>query len=154
MNLEQERQRVLEIIKMHNDKPSSLIQVLNAIQEAHGYLPKDVQQLVAEEMKIPFSKVYEVVSFYTRFTMEKSGKYEISVCMGTACYVRGAQDTLDELKAQLNVSENQTTADGLYTLISCRCLGCCALAPVVRVNEDIHGHVTAERVSEMLAAYK
>ena len=153
MKTDQEQQNIVEIIRRHNTGPGSLIQVLNAIQEEHGYLPKEIQQLVAKELKVPFSKVFEVTSFYSRFTTEKMGKYELSLCLGTACYVRGAQDILDELKAQLGVTENQTTPDGLFTLRSCRCVGACALAPVLSVNKDVHSKVSAENVSDILKMY-
>ena len=126
MKNEQEKQKILEIIREHNDGPSALIQVLTIIQEEHGYLPKEVQQLVAAEMKVPLSRVFEVTSFYSRFTTEPKGKYEISVCLGTACYIKGAQTILNELKKKLNIEENQTTPDGLFTLTASRCIGACA----------------------------
>ena len=155
MQTAEERQSVLSIIREYNDGPSSLVQVLNTIQEEHGHLPKEVQQLVATEMKIPFSQVVEVSSFYSRFTIEKMGKYVVSVCMGTACYVVGAQGILDEFKSQLNAEENVTTPDGLFTVIACRCIGACGLAPVLTINKDVHGKVfTKEQVSEILELYK
>jgi len=154
LKTEQEKQKILEIIKKHNDGPSSLIQVLNAIQEEHDYLPKEVQQLVAREMKIPFSKVFEVSSFYSRFTTEKKGKNHVTVCTGTACFVKGAQNVLDEFKSKLNLRENETTDDGLYTVTSSRCIGACALAPVITVNKDTHSKLTVENVPEVLDMYK
>jgi len=151
---EQEKQKILELIKEYNEGPSSLIQVLNNIQEEHGYIPQNVQQLVAREMNIPFSRVYEVASFYSRFSTEPKGKYEISVCLGTACYVKGAQVLLDKLKQLLNVEVNQTTPDGLFTLSASRCIGACALAPAVTVNKDVHGFLTTDTLPEMLEIYK
>ena len=154
MKNEQEKQRILEIIRTHNEGPSSLVQVLTVIQEEHGYLPQNVQQLVAEEMRVPFSRVYEVSSFYARFSTEEKGKYEISVCLGTACYVKGAQAILDELKRKLGIEENQTTADGLYSLVASRCIGACALAPAITVNKDVHGMMTQQKLSDVLAMYQ
>jgi len=151
---EQEKQRIIELIREYNEGPSSLIQVLNNIQEEHGYIPQDVQQLVAQEMGIPFSRVFEVTSFYARFTTEPKGKYEVSVCLGTACYVKGAQILLNELKRMLNVEENQTTPDGLYTLTASRCIGACALAPAIIVNKDVHGFLTTESLPGILELYK
>ena len=151
---EQEKKRILEIINKHGGDQGSLIQVLNMIQEEHGYLPKEVQKLVADEMRIPFSRVYEVTSFYSRFTFEKKGKYVIAVCLGTACYVKGAQAILDQIKERLKISENETTSDGLFTITSSRCVGACALAPVVIVNKDVHGKLTPDKVAGMLEAYK
>ena len=154
MKNEQEKQKILEIIREHNDGPSALIQVLTIIQEEHGYLPKEVQQLVAAEMKVPLSRVFEVTSFYSRFTTEQKGKYEISVCLGTACYIKGAQTILNELKKKLNIEENQTTPDGLFTLTASRCIGACALAPAITVNKDVHGFLDTKKLSEVLEMYK
>ena len=154
MKNEQERQKILEIIKKYNDGPSSLVQVLTIIQENHGYLPKNVQQLVAEEMKVPFSRVFEVSSFYSRFTTEPKGKNSISVCLGTACYVKGAQKLLDELKNMLGIKEGQTTADGLYTLTASRCIGACALAPAITINKNVHGMMDKQKLAEVLEMYK
>jgi len=148
---EQERQRILEIIRENNDGPSSLVQVLTLIQEEHGYLPQNVQQLVADEMKVPFSRVYEVTSFYSRFTTEQKGKCCISVCLGTACYVKGAHGILDDLKGKLNVEEGRTTPDGLFTLTTSRCIGACALAPAIIVNKEVHAMMNAQKVSEIIA---
>lgn len=154
MKNEQEKQRILEIIREYNDGPSSLIQVLNNVQEEHGYLPQNVQQLVAEEMKVPFSRVYEVTSFYSRFTTEQKGKCAISVCLGTACYIKGAQNILDELKQELNIEENRTTPDGMFSLNSSRCIGACALAPAITVNKEVHGKMTKQKLSEILEMYQ
>jgi len=151
---EQEKQKVLAIINEVGKDPSFLIQVLNAIQEEQGYIPRSVQELVAREMKIPFSRVFEVSSFYSRFTTEPKGKYEISVCLGTACYVKGAQLLLDDLKAMLGIVENQTTPDGLFTLIASRCIGACGIAPAILVNHDVHGFVTREMLPELLDSYR
>ena len=153
MKNEQEKQKILEIIKEYDNGPSSLIQVLNMIQEEHGYLPQNVQQLVAEEMKIPFSRVFEVTSFYSRFTTEQKGKCHISVCMGTACYVKGAQNNLEELKRAIGIDENQTTPDGLFTLTSSRCIGACALAPAITVNKEVHAAINREKLEEILKMY-
>jgi len=153
MKNEQEKQKVIELIDDHNKGPDSLVQVLTIIQEEHGYLPKDVQQLVAEKMKVPLSRVFEVTSFYSRFTTEPKGKYEISVCLGTACYIKGAQGILDELKATLKISENQTTPDGMYTLTASRCIGACALAPAIIVNKDVHGMLDKKKLLKVLEMY-
>ena len=154
MKNEQEKQKILEIIKKYSEGPSSLVQVLTIIQEEHGYLPKNVQKLVSEEMKVPFSRVFEVSSFYSRFSTEQKGKYQISVCLGTACYVKGAQGLMDELKRRLSIGDKQTTPDGMYTLMSSRCIGACALAPAIIVNKDVHGMLTVKDLPEMLETYK
>lgn len=153
MKNEKEKQRILELINENNKGPSSLVQVLTIIQEEHGYLPENVQILVSEEMHIPLSRVYEVTSFYSRFTTEQKGKYEISVCLGTACYIKGAEIILEELKRLLKIEENETTPDGLFTLTSSRCIGACALAPAITINKEVHGMMTKEKVAEVLELY-
>lgn len=152
MNCE-EKQKILEIISQNNLGKSSLVQVLTLVMEEHGYLPKEVQELVAQEMKVPLSRVYEVTSFYSRFSTKKKGKYEISVCLGTACYIKGAEGVLEELKRNLGIEEKETTPDGLYTLTASRCIGACALAPAITINKDVHGMMTREKVKEVLAMY-
>ena len=154
MRNEQEKQKVVEIIHENNEGPHSLIQVLNSIQNELGYLSKEAQQLVAKEMRVPFSRVFEVTSFYSRFTTEPKGKYEISVCLGTACFVKGAQTVLDELKKQLGIEEKQTTPDGLFTLTACRCIGACALAPAIVINKEVHAKMNVKKVSKVLKMYK
>ena len=154
MRNEQEKDRILKLIDEHDEGPSSLVQVLTIIQEEHGYLPVDVQKLVAEQMHVPLSRVFEVTSFYSRFTTEQKGKYEISVCLGTACYIKGAQSILDELKKTLKITENQTTTDGLFTLTASRCIGACALAPAITVNKDVHGMMDTKKLQKILDTYK
>ncbi|MCL1830469.1 MAG: NAD(P)H-dependent oxidoreductase subunit E [Oscillospiraceae bacterium] len=154
MKDDKEKQMILEIIRVNNTGPSSLVQVLTIIQEQHGYLPEEVQALVAQEMKVPLSRVFEVTSFYSRFSTEPKGKYEISVCLGTACYIKGAGRIHEELKKVLNIEENQTTPDGRFTLTASRCIGACALAPAITVNRDVHGMMTVDRLAEVLAMYE
>lgn len=149
----QERETVLGLIRKHNEGPASLLEVLNVLQEEHGYLPQNVQELVASEMGIPFSRVFEVSSFYARFTTEKLGEYAIRVCMGTACYVLGADKVVKAFADQLGVAEGETTPDGKFSLIACRCIGACGLAPVLTVNTDVHAKIYAEDVAGVLAQY-
>lgn len=130
-----------------------LIKVLHRAQGIFGYLSDDVQYYVAEKMKIPVSKVYGVVTFYSYFTTKPKGKYRISVCMGTACYVRGAEPVLEEFKKELNISCDETTPDGKFSLDTLRCVGACGLAPVVMVGEKVYGHVTTDMVKDILAEY-
>ncbi|MCL1993492.1 MAG: NAD(P)H-dependent oxidoreductase subunit E [Spirochaetes bacterium] len=154
MITEQERQDAFEIIKNCKEGPQSLVEVLHRVQEGIGYLPDEAQQFIAKELRIPASRVYEVSTFYARFTTEKKGKYEISVCLGTACYVKGAVGLLDELKKQLKISDHQTTPDGLFTLSSGRCIGACALAPAITVNKDVHGNLEKKDIANLLEAYR
>lgn len=134
-------------------KKGELIRVLHRAQAIFGYLPKEVQIHVAKKMDVPVTKVYGVVSFYSFFTMEPKGENDISVCLGTACYVRGADKILDEFVKQLGINVGQTTGDGKYSLRTLRCVGACGLAPVVMVNDKVYGRVTTDMVSEIIAAH-
>jgi NADH:ubiquinone oxidoreductase subunit E len=131
-----------------------LIQILHETQEAMGYLPQDVQQCIADELKMPPAEVYSVVTFYSRFTMTPKGLHTISVCLGTACYVKGAEAIIEKLKKTLAVGSGQTTADGVFTLDICRCVGACNKAPVVYVDNDQHEFVTPELMVEILSHYR
>ena len=132
-------------------KQGELIRVLHRAQGIFGYLPREVQVFVAKELGVPVSKVYGVVSFYSYFTMKPKGKYEISVCMGTACYVRGAESVLEELRKKLSIEPGETTPDGKFSLRSLRCVGACGLAPVMRVGDKVYGRVTPDMVDSILA---
>ena len=133
---------------------NSLIMVLHKAQSLLGYLPREILTLIAEELKIPLAKVYGVVTFYSFFTTEKKGKNRIGVCLGTACFVKGADKILEEFKSQLGVEMGETTEDGLFTLEHIRCIGACGLAPVVSINEKIYGHVKREEVKSILDEYR
>lgn len=128
-----------------------LIRVLHKAQEIFGYLPKEVQVYVAKKLNIPVAKVFGVVSFYSFFTMTPKGKYSIAVCMGTACYVRGAEKVLDQFKAQLGIETGETTEDGKFSISALRCVGACGLAPVVTIGEKVYGRVTPEMVKDIIA---
>jgi NADH-quinone oxidoreductase subunit E len=132
---------------------SSLIEVLHKAQELFGYLPNEVQDFVAEKLGISSAKVYGVVTFYSYFTTVPRGKYVISICMGTACFVKGAGDVLEEFEKKLNIKSGETTGDGKFTIDVLRCVGACGLAPVVSVNDKVYGHFTKDRVDEILEEY-
>jgi len=131
--------------------PGSLITVLHKAQQVFGFLPKEVQLHIAIKMRIPPSEVYGVVTFYNFFNTEPVGKYPISVCMGTACYVRGADKVLDALKQELGIEPGQVTPDGLFSLEVCRCLGACGLAPVITVAGEVHGKLTDQSTRQLVA---
>ncbi len=130
-----------------------LINVLHELQHHLGYLPPEVQRVVAKELRIPVSKVYGVVTFYSFFTMVPKGKYEISVCLGTACYVRGGELIIDEFKRRLDVGVGETTPDGLFSISSIRCVGACGLAPVVTIGEKVYGRVSPQQVRRIIDEY-
>ncbi len=131
-----------------------LMQTLQKAQDIFGYLPLEVQQFISDETNIPLADIYGVVTFYTQFTIEEKGKHKIGVCLGTACYVKGSQEIIDKIADELNVKVGQTTDDKLFTLEATRCLGCCGLAPVMVVDEDVYGKVDPKKVPEIIAKYK
>jgi NADH-quinone oxidoreductase subunit E/NADP-reducing hydrogenase subunit HndA len=145
---------IKEVCKSYGNKPGEVINVLHKVQGEYGYLPAEVQELVAKELGIPVSRVYGIVSFYSFFTMTPKGEYPISVCLGTACYVRGAEKVLDELKRQLGINVGEVTPDGKFSLTCLRCVGACGLAPVIEVGDKVYGRMTPDRVKDVLAEYK
>lgn len=142
-----------EFIANLSEKKGALISVLHKAQEIFGYLPKEVQSFVAEQLEISVAKVYGVVSFYSYFTMTPKGKYPIAVCMGTACYVRGAGKVLEEFERELGIKAGETTLDGMFSIDALRCVGACGLAPVVLVGEDVYGKDEAKQVKKLIKKY-
>ncbi|MBW1711713.1 MAG: NAD(P)H-dependent oxidoreductase subunit E [Deltaproteobacteria bacterium] len=136
------------------NKPGSLIPVLQRAQEICGYLPAYVQQIIAKGLNLPLSDIYGVVSFYSFFTMIPKGRHTIRVCLGTACFVRGANETLNRFSHELKIGVNQTTEDRRFTLEAVRCLGACGLAPVTVIGSDTHRMLTADRVAEVIKHYE
>ena len=136
-----------------SEKEGALISVLHKAQDIFGYLPAEVQKFVAEKLNVPIAKVYGVVTFYSFFTMVPKGEYPVSVCLGTACYVRGADKVLDEFKRQIGIEVGETSADGKFSIDALRCVGACGLAPVVLVGEKVYGRVTPEQVKDILKEY-
>ena len=133
--------------------PGSLITILQKAQEIYGYLPIEVQTIIAEEMDISLEKVYGVVTFYAQFSINPKGKYKISVCLGTACYVKGSGDIYNKLQEKLGIAGGEITPDGKFSLDACRCIGACGLAPVLTVNEDVYGRLTVDDVDKILEKY-
>ena len=146
--------KLKEVCASFNNEAGELINVLHKAQSIFGYLPAEVQEIVAHELNVPVAKVYGVVTFYSFFTMIPKGKHPISVCTGTACYVRGAEKVLDEFKRRLKVQVGETTPDGKFSLSCLRCVGACGLAPVVMVGEKVYGRVSPDGVAEILAEYE
>ncbi len=143
-----------QVIDELKNEPGCLMPVMQRAQDIFGYLPEDVQNIIAKGLDIPVSDVYGVATFYAQFNLEPKGKYIISVCLGTACYVKGAQKVLDELEKVLGVPAGSTTPDGLFTLNATRCLGACGLAPVIMVNDDVYGRLTPDQVAGIIAKYR
>ena len=150
---EQAAQLESVIAEYRGDK-SQLMTVMQKAQAIYGYLPYEVQIMIADGMEIPLEKVYGVSTFYSQFALSPAGKYAVSVCMGTACYVRGAQAVLERICELLGISVGECTEDGLFSIEACRCIGACGLAPVITINEDVYGNVTPEQMEGILDKYK
>lgn len=142
--------RQLEKTHTHND---ALMPALQEAQEIYGYLPIEVQKIVADELGVFLEKVYGVATFYSQFSITPKGEYTVSVCMGTACYVKGAGDVLHELEKELGLDTGGVSPDGKFSLEACRCIGACGLAPVITINDDVYGRLKVEDVKEVLAKY-
>ena len=132
----------------------ALIPVLHEAQVLYGYLPIQVQKKISEGMNVPLAEIYGVVTFYTQFSLQPKGKYKVQVCLGTACYVKGAGQIYDKLKQELGLEEDGTTEDGLFSLEACRCIGACGLAPVITINEDVYGRLVLDDIEKIIRQYR
>jgi NADP-reducing hydrogenase subunit HndA len=145
---------IKEICQSFDNKQGELINVLHKVQHTFGYLPAEVQEVVANELEVPLAKVYGVVTFYSFFSMVPKGKHPISICTGTACYVRGAENVLSEFKKELKIEVGETTSDGKFSISCLRCVGACGLAPVVMVGDKTYGRVSPEMVKDIIKEYE
>ncbi len=150
---EQEEQ-LKSYIKEMKDVQGNLIPIMQKAQEIYGYLPIEVQTIIAREMDIPLEKVYGISTFYAMFSLEPKGKYQISVCLGTACYVKGSGDVFAKLENVLGLQGGGCTPDGKFSLEACRCLGACGLAPVMMINGEVYGRLTPDQIPGIIAKYK
>jgi NADH:ubiquinone oxidoreductase subunit E len=141
------------IIEKHSSKKGNLIPVLHEIQEEIGYLPAEVQRYVSQNLGVAMSKIYGVISFYSFFSTEPKGEHTIGVCMGTACYVKGAEDILMRLKEELGIETGETTEDNKFTMTMTRCLGTCSMAPVIMIDDQVYGNLTVKKVPEIINKY-
>ncbi|MCQ4022773.1 MULTISPECIES: NAD(P)H-dependent oxidoreductase subunit E [unclassified Ruminococcus] len=142
-----------KIIEKHKDDPGAIMPVLQEAQEVYGYLPREVQIIIAEGLGVPVEEVYGVSTFYSQFSLTPKGKYNISVCLGTACYVKGSGKLIDEITKKLGIGPEECTEDGKFSLTACRCIGACGLAPVLTVNDEVYGRLVPEDISEILDKY-
>lgn len=147
------KEEVNEILKQFTDDKDNLISILNEVQVKYGYIPKIAQLTIAEYLHIALAEVYGVITFYSRFTLVPKGKYNVSVCLGTACFVKGSKDILERAKTKLEIEEGQTTKDGKFSLDTTRCVGACGLAPVFTVNDEVYGKATVKKLDEVLDMY-
>ncbi|MEA5011317.1 MAG: NAD(P)H-dependent oxidoreductase subunit E [Angelakisella sp.] len=148
----QEKELREAMAKLKNQE-GCLMPVLQAAQGIYGYLPIEVQRMIAEELHIPLEEVYGVSTFYSQFTLNPKGEYKVSVCLGTACYVKGAGDIFSRLEEKLGIKNGECTTDGKFSLEACRCIGACGLAPVMTINDEVYGRLVADDVDTILAKY-
>lgn len=147
------REETLQISEKYTKEKDNLIAILNEVQQKYGYIPKESQLVVSEYLDIPLAEVYGVITFYSRFTLEPKGKYNLSICLGTACFVKGSKEILDRAKERLNIEEGKTTPDGKFSLDTMRCVGACGLAPVFIINNEVYGKATVKKLDEVLDEY-
>lgn len=145
--IKEDMKKILEVYKVEKE---NLIPILNDVQEKYGYIPKIAQLEISNYLNVPMAEIFGVITFYSRFTLEPKGKYNISVCLGTACFVKGSQSILDRLKDRLKIDEGKTTADGKFSIDTTRCVGACGIAPVFTVNNEVYGHATVKKLDEVI----
>ena len=143
-----------KVIEEHKSVPGCLMRVMQEAQAIYGYLPKEAQVMIAEGLGVSLSEVYGVATFYTQFSLSPKGRHRISLCLGTACYVKGADKILEALEEKLGIKCGECTPDGLFSLDSCRCVGACGLAPVMMIDEDVHGKLTIDQLDGILDSYR
>ena len=147
------KKEVDEILNQFTHDKENLITILNEVQMKYGYIPKIAQMKIADYLNIALAEVYGVITFYSRFTLVPKGKYNVSICLGTACFVKGSREILERAKAKLGIEEGQTTADGKFSLDTTRCVGACGLAPVFTINDEVYGKATVKKLDEVLDMY-
>lgn len=150
---EKQKKDIIAIIDKYRDTQGALIPVLHEVQAYFGYLPIEVQQIISDELKVPLAEVYGVVTFYTQFTTQPKGKYAVSVCLGTACYVKGSAKILEKFEDTLGIKAGEVSDDGMFSLDACRCVGACGLAPVAIVNGEVYGKLVPDDVKGICDKY-
>ena len=147
-------EKIEQILLKYEKNKSNLIQILNEVQETYGYIPENVQLEISKYLGIEMAEIYGVITFYARFTLKPKGKYNIAVCLGTACFVKGSEKVLDRVKQKLGIEVGETTTDGKFSLEATRCIGACGLAPVFTVNDEVYGKATPELVDKVIDQYQ
>ncbi|MBQ2824769.1 MAG: NAD(P)H-dependent oxidoreductase subunit E [Clostridia bacterium] len=145
--------KLMEVIEAYKDDPGAVMPVLQEAQGIYGYLPIEVQTMIAKGLDVPVEEVYGVSTFYSQFSLSPKGKYNISICLGTACYVKGAGDLMNKFSELLGIGAEECTPDGKFSLTACRCIGACGLAPVLTVNDDVYGRLVVDDVQGILDKY-
>ncbi|PKL08345.1 MAG: NAD(P)H-dependent oxidoreductase subunit E [Spirochaetae bacterium HGW-Spirochaetae-7] len=141
-------------VREWRDKPGNLIMILHRVQQEFTYIPREAAEQLSRDLKIPLAKIYGVITFYHYFKTTKPGKHRISICLGTACYLKGSQSLIEETESILGISGSEVTEDGLFSIDAVRCVGCCGLAPVMMVGDEVYGKLTKEQVPEIIAKYR
>lgn len=139
-----------ELLEGFECKKDNLIQILNSVQEHYGYIPNEAQKEISEYLKMPMAEIYGVITFYSRFTLKPKGKYNIAICMGTACFVKGSEKIMDRAKERLKIEPGETTEDGIFSIEETRCVGACGLAPVFTVNGEVYGTATVQKLDKVI----
>ena len=150
----EQEEKLLEMIRTQKNEKGALMPVMQQAQDIYGYLPIEVQKIISDEMQIPMEKIYGVATFYSQFALQPKGKYQISVCLGTACYVKGSAAIFSKLEELLGITNGQCTPDGKFSLDSCRCVGACGLAPVMMINDEVYGRLVPDDIPGILAKYQ
>lgn len=151
---EEQQKKLFEVIDRRKDEQGAIMPILQEAQDIYGYLPIEVQTMVAERLGVSLEEVFGVSTFYSQFSLTPKGKYDISVCLGTACYVKGAAAILDKITEIIGIHPEECSEDGLFSLTACRCIGACGLAPVLTINEEVYGRVTVDDVPGILEKYR
>lgn len=150
----EQEDRLREVIAKHKGELGATMPIMQEAQEIYGYLPEEVQVIIAEELGVPFTEIYGISSFYAQFTHNPKGQYQINVCLGTACYVKGAGNILDKVCEVVGCNAGEITQDGRFSIDATRCVGACGLAPVMMINEDVYGRLTPDKIPAIIAKYK
>lgn len=152
--IQQQKEELLKVIEELRDQKGSLMPIMQKAQDIYGYLPYEVQKIISDELDVPIEKIYGVATFYSQFNLSPKGRNQISVCLGTACYVKGSGNIYSELMKKLEIQGGECTPDGKFSLDACRCIGACGLAPVMMINDDVYGRLTVDQLDEILAKYE
>ena len=146
--------KLLEIAKKYEGKSADIIEALHEVQNFYGYISTDAQKCLSKHLNVPMSEIYGIITFYSRFTLKPKGKYNIQICLGTACYVKGSATILAAFEKELGIKSGDITEDGIFSIEEVRCIGACGLAPAIVVNEDVYGKMTADKVHEIIEKYR
>lgn len=150
----EQENRLFEVMNGLKDVPGALMPALQKAQDIYGYLPYEVLEMISKNMGFPMSEIYGVATFYSQFSLSPKGRYQVGICLGTACYVKGSGDIFDKFSQRLQIKGGECTSDAKFSLVATRCIGCCGLAPVVTVNDEVYGKLTVDDVNKIMSTYE